>query len=85
MEDEIKPLDAPAVTYINTSMAVQMHDCFICKGERDKESRIVKRKKRTYFYLWKSLKINLLQVNSAQAVRQDQSRRAISRRPIAAA
>ena len=39
MKDEIKPLEAPAVTYINTSMAVQMHDCFTCKGERNKESR----------------------------------------------
>ena len=39
VKDEIKPLEAPAVTYINTSMAVQMLDCFTCKGERDKESR----------------------------------------------
>ena len=39
MKDEIKPLKAPAVTYKNTSMVVQMHDCFTCKGERDKESR----------------------------------------------
>ena len=39
VKDEIKSLEAPAVTYINTSMAVQMHDCFTCKGERDKESR----------------------------------------------
>ena len=39
VKDEIKHLEAPAVTYINTSMAVQMHDCFTCKSERDKENR----------------------------------------------
>ena len=44
MKDEIKPLEDPAATYINTSMAVQMHDCFTCKGERDKKSRNLQKK-----------------------------------------
>ena len=44
MKDEIKSLEAPAAIYINTSMAVQMHDCFTCKGERDKESRNLQKK-----------------------------------------
>ena len=85
VKDEIKPLEAPAVTYINTSMAVQMHDCFTCKGERDKESRNRQKKEALVLLLVEKSEINLLQVDSAQAVRQEQNRSAISRRPSAAA
>ena len=45
MKDEIKHLEAPAVTYINTSMAVQMHDCLLVKVSATKKAGIVKRKK----------------------------------------
>ena len=45
MKDEIKPLEAPAIAYANTSMVRQVHDCFTCKGERDKESRNRQKKK----------------------------------------
>ena len=84
MRNEIKPLEAPAVSYINTSMAVQMHGGFTCKGERDKESRNRQKKEALVLLLVEKFK-NLPQVDYAQAVRQDQSRRAISRRPSAAA
>ena len=39
MKDVIKPLGAPAVANINTSIAVQRHNGFTVKGERNKESR----------------------------------------------
>ena len=51
MKDEIKPLKAPAATYINTSMAVQMHDCFTCKGERDEKSRTLQKKEALIIFL----------------------------------
>ena len=57
MKDEIKPLEAPAVAYINTSMAVQMHDFLLVKVSATKNAGVVKRKKHSYFYLRKSLKI----------------------------
>ena len=71
VKDEIKPLEAPAATYINKLIAMQMHDGLLVKGSATNKAGIFKRKKRSNFYLWKSLKINLLQVDSAQVVRQD--------------
>ena len=57
MKDEIKPLEAPAVAYMNTSMAEQMHDFFTCKRERDEESRNRQKKEALVLLLVKSLKI----------------------------
>ena len=54
MKDEIKP---PAAAYINTSMAMQMHDFLLVKVSATKNAGLVKRTKHSYFYLWKSLKI----------------------------
>ena len=39
VKDEIKPLEASAVAYIKTSLAVQRRDGFSLKGERNNESR----------------------------------------------
>ena len=44
MKDGIKPLEAPAVAYINTSMAVQMHDFLLVKVSATKNAGVVKRK-----------------------------------------
>ena len=57
MKDEIKPLEAPAVAYINTSLAVQMHHFSLVKVSATKNAGVIKRKKHSYFYLRKSLKI----------------------------
>ena len=57
MKDEIKPREAPAVAYINRSMAAQMHDGFTCKGERNKESRNRQKKEALVLLLVENLKI----------------------------
>ena len=51
LKDEIKPLEAPAVAYINTPMVVQMQYGFTCIGERDKESRNRQKKEAIIFLL----------------------------------
>ena len=84
MKDEIKPLEAPAVAYMNTSMAEQMHDFFTCKRERDEESRNRQKKEALVRLLVEKFE-NLLQVDYAQAVHQGESRSAISRGPGAVA
>ena len=71
----------------------------LVKVSATKKAEIVKRKKHSYFYLWKSLKvyskfswpsagrapISNSERDRSQAVRQDQSQSAIGRRPSAAA
>ena len=51
LKDEIKPLEAPAVAYINTPMVVQMQYGFTCIGERDKESRSRQKEEAIIFLL----------------------------------